>query len=885
MGTPAYMAPEQAAGDPATDHRADIYAFGCVAYELLAGRPPFSGLPPHKLLVAHMSEIPAAVNTLRPDCPPELSSLVMQCLAKDPASRPDSATELLRRLEVVASPSAPQAAMPGILIGGRPMLRRALAVYAAAFIGVAIVARAAIIAIGLPDWVFPGALAVMALGLPVILFTAYAQYVSHRMATATPTYTPGGTPSLAGVQGTMATLAIKASPHMSWKRATRGGIIAVSVFALLVAGWMIMRVLGIGPAGSLLASGKLSASDKVLVAAFDAPAADSSLGATIAEAVRTNLSQSRAVHVVTTSAVVAALEQMKRPDTARVDFATAREIAQRAGAKAVVAGSVVPAGSGYIVTARLVAAETGDELASYHESAKDAGDLIPSVDRLTKSLREKIGESLKAVREAPRLDQVSTASLGALRSYAAGLHANDIQGDYPAAIEYFHDAIRQDTTFAMAYVQLAYSLQTLGGAARQAEATAALTSAFRLRDRLPERERYNVEGAYYYAATPDRTRAIPALRHAVELDSTNFDAANTLAAALSDTRDYVGAEQLYRLAISSEPNNATLLTNLASLYTLMGRHGAVDSVLAIVASSNASFSTGPMRFLELWNRRDYDAAERLARTVADTARPRVAIDAKDGLVAIAVTRGRLREADRLLAQVNEAKARVRGDTVSPQNVAFFHAMLDGQLRGDAPRGLAALDTALGTSPMATVPLAKDQSLMLAQGYARLGAAAKARELMTQHEARLDTLGRIQDAVTVARLHGWIALAEGKPDSAVAFFRRGDSEADGLPTSACTVCTPLFIGLSFDRGGHPDSARAYLTQYVEMNGNGHYFVDRFYLAPALFRLGELYESKGDAKHATEYYGRFIDLWTNADPDLQPRVAEARKRIDRLNRANR
>ena len=126
---------------------------------------------------------------------------------------------------------------------------------------------------------------------------------------------------------------------------------------------------------------------------------------------------------------------------------------------------------------------------------------------------------------------------------------------------------------------------------------------------------------------------------------------------------------------------------------------------------------------------------------------------------------------------------------------------------------------------------------------------------------------------------------GRPDSAVAFFRRGDVEADGLPTSACIVCTPLFIGLSFDRGGHADSARAYLTQYVEMNGNGHYFVDRFYLAPALFRLGELYESAGDAKHATEYYGRFIDLWANADPDLQPRVVEARKRIDRLNRANR
>jgi tetratricopeptide (TPR) repeat protein len=92
-----------------------------------------------------------------------------------------------------------------------------------------------------------------------------------------------------------------------------------------------------------------------------------------------------------------------------------------------------------------------------------------------------------------------------------------------------------------------------------------------------------------------------------------------------------------------------------------------------------------------------------------------------------------------------------------------------------------------------------------------------------------------------------------------------------------------IGLAFDRGGHSDSARVYLTKYVEMNGNGRFYPDRFYLAPSLYRLGELYESAGDTKHATEYYGRFVDFWKNADPDLQPRVVEARKRIERMNRA--
>ena len=89
-------------------------------------------------------------------------------------------------------------------------------------------------------------------------------------------------------------------------------------------------------------------------------------------------------------------------------------------------------------------------------------------------------------------------------------------------------------------------------------------------------------------------------------------------------------------------------------------------------------------------------------------------------------------------------------------------------------------------------------------------------------------------------------------------------------------------MAFDRGGQSDSARKYLTDYAEMPGTNRPFADRYYLAWALFRLGELYESAGDTKAATEYYGRFVDLWAHADPELQPRVTEARSRIERLNK---
>jgi len=99
LGTPLYMAPEQAAADPDVDHRADIYAFGVTAYEMLVGTPPFSGLAPRALMAARMTEDPPHVCSVRPDVPQVLADLVMRCLERDPADRPQSAHELLTALD------------------------------------------------------------------------------------------------------------------------------------------------------------------------------------------------------------------------------------------------------------------------------------------------------------------------------------------------------------------------------------------------------------------------------------------------------------------------------------------------------------------------------------------------------------------------------------------------------------------------------------------------------------------------------------------------------------------------------------------------------------------------------------------------------------------
>lgn len=103
VGTPAYMAPEQALGDPATDHRADIYAFGVLAYEVLAGHPPFSQRSDRAVAAAHALEQPRPLDQVRPAVPAELAALVMRCLEKRPADRPQSASELVGTLDRLAA--------------------------------------------------------------------------------------------------------------------------------------------------------------------------------------------------------------------------------------------------------------------------------------------------------------------------------------------------------------------------------------------------------------------------------------------------------------------------------------------------------------------------------------------------------------------------------------------------------------------------------------------------------------------------------------------------------------------------------------------------------------------------------------------------------------
>jgi serine/threonine-protein kinase len=134
LGTLLYMAPEQAANDPHIDGRADIYSLGITIYEMLAGAPPFAGLPPREMLTARLTQRPPRLSAIRRDVPARLESLIFKCLEADPANRPSDASEVVEWLESTDVTSGPTARLPAIAATTVRQRRTAAALVAAVVI-------------------------------------------------------------------------------------------------------------------------------------------------------------------------------------------------------------------------------------------------------------------------------------------------------------------------------------------------------------------------------------------------------------------------------------------------------------------------------------------------------------------------------------------------------------------------------------------------------------------------------------------------------------------------------------------------------------------------------------------------------------------------------
>jgi tetratricopeptide (TPR) repeat protein len=850
LGTPAYMAPEQATADPHLDHRVDIYAVGALAYEMLSGGPPFTGNSPQAVLAAQVTQAPEPVNKTRPTIPPALVALVMRCLEKRPADRWQTAGELLHQLEAMATPSggtSPTTAIPAKTLGSikqsvgqHPW--RVLGMFAASSAAVLVAAWWLMIRLGLPDWVFPTAAVLLAIGLPIVLTTAvvHRQGISHRW--------------------------------FNWPKALSGGVAAFAGLGLLTAGYMLMRALGIGPIGSLVASGVLKDRERIIVADFENHTGDRLLGGALTQAFQVDFAQSPVVASVQPEFVRKVLSRIGKPDTVPLEFPLAREVAIREGIKAVVAGDIRSAGRQFVLSARLVAAEDGGTLAAYRETAKDSGEVIRAVDRLSKRLRERIGESLRTIRSSPPLEQVTTTSLEALRKYSQGVRVAE-EGDLARGVALLEEAIAIDSGFAMAHRKVGILLGNFRE--RRNREIEALTKAFEYRDRLTDRERYLAMGSYYASATGERDKAAEAYRTLLDLYPDESIALNNLAEEYQWNRDYPAAERLYRRAIAADSTALAYYTNLSEpLFS----QGLADSAAATLKLVERKFPGHPQG---VWYRAwlfsslgIYDSATARLRSLSEGRQPdpgwRSAASWQLGN--IAAVRGRLSEGARRLREgmaVDEDRASLPNYLSKAASLGSFAAWI-----GDAPdQALREVEAALRRHPLETIDPIDRPYLDLARFYVAARKPAQARALLNEYERAIPFTLRRNEEPERHVTRGLVALAEHRPEEAIAEFRAGD-------IGVCRLCSLPGLGQAYDLAGQPDSALAVYQRYVTTPWLFRIFLDAVWLPRIYYRLGELYEARGERGKAAEYYGRLVDLWKDADPALQPRVAEAKRRLASL-----
>jgi tetratricopeptide (TPR) repeat protein len=872
IGTPAYMAPEQAAGDPNVDHRADIYALGCMAYELLVGTAPFANRTPQRILAAHMTEDPQSVIDIRGETPPPLADLVMQCLAKDPAQRPQTAADVALALDALGASGTADATA---VTDGHVPIGRALAIYTITAIVVLGAAKAAEVWLGLPEWVFGGAVGVVIGGLAVIVLSEIAHSRARSHGVTTPR-TPHGTP-IATTSHTLNRAAARASPHLRWNRLVRIGAFALGAFVLIVAGALGLGAAGVGPAASLLSKGVMSEHARILVADFRVPSGpDTLLGPVVAEALRTDLGQSKVVSVVPGTAVGQALRRMQRSPDTKVDSAVAQEIAEREGITAIVEGTITPLSGGtFIIVARLLAAN-GTQLASFRETAT-AKDIIDVTEKIAREMRGEIGESLKDVRATPALGEVTTASIEALRKYAEGVRVAEIEGDYPKAIGLLREAVAIDTTFAMAWRKLAVTLSNEG--MPRAQVDSAATKAYEYRGRLTEVEAANAVG-YYYQSGPGRSRqkAIEAYESILDKGNGSDASLHNLALLLSSRREYARAETLYRRRIAAGGAPVVTYGNLESVLFSQGKFAQADSVRRV---TEQLFPNAPQimstSLVYLYQRGQLDSVVARTASMRSHRDPRTRATGWYALHSMQLMRGQIHAAMRSFDQARRIDS-ARGLGTSPAQDSTYFAFIDLMIAQNRERAVQRFERAMAMLP--------EKERVLPQAtffYAVSGQPRRARDVLTLDEKQpRDSIDRRLAEPQLHRERGEVLLAEGKPLEAIAEFRASDVTVDG-PVNACRICISAPLGRAFDRANMPDSAIAWFEQYLETP-----FMQRFQFdldvstVPNLLRrLGELYEAKGDRVKAAEYYQRFVDLWKNADPDLQPQGVEIRQRIARLN----
>ncbi|MEB3323574.1 MAG: tetratricopeptide repeat protein, partial [Synechococcaceae cyanobacterium] len=471
------------------------------------------------------------------------------------------------------------------------------------------------------------------------------------------------------------------------------------------------------------------------------------------------------------------------------------------------------------------------------------------------------------------LEAATTGSLDALRKYSQAERAlNSAENDKGIAL--LEEAIALDTTFAMAWRKLGIALGNYGE--QRARVVEALTKAFDHRDRLTDRERYLTVAAYHRSVTGEYDKATTAYSALLDVYPEETTALNNLSVILDERGDYEAAEEMARRALALDSAVVSHYLNL--VFALVGQK-RFEETAAVLGAMDRNIPESPLVYFlsagVAYAEGDLAAAETSLRQLIEDSGGSLFMRSfgDEGITHLAATRGQLRLAESHLREVLAAHRRRDVPEEYLQSLALALGVR-AWLLGEQERVRIQIDEALDLFPLDSLPELDRPYLDLAWCYAMAGVPERAREMIAEYERIDPALRRISEPELQATL-GIVELAEGDFEGAIRHLRLWETAQQ-----PCPFCWLPSLARAYDLASEADSAVAIYERYLAESSFFRLFSDAYYLGPTYERLGDLYEQRGDTAKAIYYYGKLVDLWQDADPELQPRVEAARRAIETL-----
>jgi eukaryotic-like serine/threonine-protein kinase len=340
--------------------------------------------------------------------------------------------------------------------------------------------------------------------------------------------------------------------RMHWKVTLS---VALAVVALAVGGYFYLHRMP-----------KLTDKDTIVLADFDNKTGDAVFDDTLKTALTVSLRQSPFLNVLSDDKVATTLRLMQRPTSTRLTAELVRELCQRAGSKAYIAGSIGGLGREYVLGLKAVDCQSGNTLAQEQVTAASKEKVLDALGEAASKLRGELGESLATVQkfDVP-LAEATTSSLEALKAYSLGEKAYH---EGAASLPYYQRAIELDPNFAMGYNAVGSDYSNLGELGR---ASQYFSKAFQLRERASELEKLAISADYYSSVTGELDKATQIYQEEIESHPRESDAYEGLAIVFSAQGQYEKAAEMMRQGARLAPDSVAAYDNLANFALALQR--------------------------------------------------------------------------------------------------------------------------------------------------------------------------------------------------------------------------------------------------------------------------------------------------------------------------